>query len=262
VPARLGAEALGTFVLVFGVIGAALFDAGFREGSGGLGVGYLGVALALGISVLGAAYAWGPVSGGHFNPAVTLGLAAAGRFPWPMVGGYVVAQVIGGIAASSLLAAIAAGGPDGALAAARAGGFASTGWGELSPGGYGLGSAFLIEVVTTAILVAVVLGVTGRRGTPATAPLAIGLTLTLIALVAIPVSNGSFNPARSIATAVYGGETAVAQLWMSLLAPAVGGVVAGLVAAAVSHRRDPAALVPAPSLGVGSGTPRHGHGRP
>jgi aquaporin Z len=259
---RLGAEALGTFVLVFGVVGVALFTAGFKEGSDGLNVGFLGVALALGISVLGAAYAWGPISGGHFNPAVTLGLAAAGRFHWSMVGGYVVAQVVGGIAASSLLAAIAAGAPDGGLAAARASGFASTGWGELSPGGFSLGSAFLTEVVTTAVLVAVILGVTGRRGTPATAPLAIGLTLTLIALVAIPVSNGSFNPARSIATAVYGGQTAIAQLWMSLLAPTLGGLGAGLIAAAIAHRRDATAGVPAPSLGVGAGTPRHGHGRP
>ena len=254
--ARLGAEFLGTFTLVFGVIGVALFAASFKDGVDGLNVGFLGVALALGLAVLGGAYAWGPVSGGHFNPAVSVGLATAGRFPWPMVGAYVVAQVLGGAAASSLLVAIAAGGPAGSLQDAMTGGFASTGWGELSPGGFSLGSAFLVEFLTTAGFVAVILGVTGRRGTPATAPLAIGLTLTLMALIAIPVSNGSFNPARSIATALYGGPTAVSQLWMSLVAPTLGGLCAGLVAAVASRRATHETPTPAPRLGVGTGTPR------
>jgi len=201
VAARLAAEVAGTFVLVFGVIGTALFAAGFDGGTAGLNVGFLGVALALGLSVLVSAYAFGPVSGGHFNPAVTIGLAIAGRFAWKDVAGYIVAQIVGGIIASSLLVAIAAGGPDGFLANAQKGGFASTGWGELSPGGFGLVSSLLVEIIATAVFVWVILGVTSSRAADGFAPLAIGLTLTLIALVAIPISNGSFNPARSIAAA-------------------------------------------------------------
>ena len=227
---RLAAEFAGTFLLVLGVIGAAVFGASFRDGDGGLNIGFLGVALALGLTVVGGGYAWGPVSGGHFNPAVSLGLAVAGRFEWRLVGAYVFAQTLGGVAASSLVVAVAAGGPDAFLQTAVSGGFASTGWGDLSPGGFSLASAFLVEVVTTAAFVGVVLGVTGPRGNAATAPLVIGFTLTLMALVAIPVSNGSFNPARYLATALYGGPTAIEQLWMSLVAPTLGGVIAGVVA--------------------------------
>ncbi len=225
--ARFGAEVAGTFVLVFGVIGTAIFAAGFGGGDGGLNVGFLGVALALGLSVLAAAYAFGPVSGGHFNPAVTLGLAVAGRFAWKDVVAYIAAQLVGAIVASTLLVAIAAGGPDGFLAKAQAGGFASTGWGELSPGGFPLLSVLLVEIVATAVLVFVILGVTSSRGAAGFAPIAIGLTLTVLALIAIPVSNGSFNPARSIATAIYGGPTALAQVWLSIVAPIVGAVLAG-----------------------------------
>ncbi|MCI0158009.1 aquaporin [Leifsonia shinshuensis] len=228
VAARLAAEVAGTFVLVFGVIGTALFAAGFNGGTAGLNVGFLGVALALGLSVLVSAYAFGPVSGGHFNPAVTIGLAIAGRFAWKDVAGYIVAQLVGGIVASSLLVAIAAAGPDGFLANAQKGGFASTGWGELSPGGFGLVSSLLVEIIATAILVYVILGVTSSRAADGFGPLAIGLTLTLVALVAIPISNGSFNPARSIATAIYGGPTALAQLWLSIVAPIVGAAIAGI----------------------------------
>ncbi|MCS5736127.1 aquaporin [Herbiconiux daphne] len=224
---RLLAEAAGTFVLVFGVIGAALFGAGFDKGDGGLNIGFLGVAFALGLSVLVGASAFGPVSGGHFNPAVTLGLAVGRRFAWRDVGGYIVAQIVGGLLASTLLLAIAAGGPDGFLASAQKGGFASTGWGELSPGGFPLLSALLVETITTCVFVWVILAVTGPEGNTATAPITIGLTLTLIALVAIPISNGSFNPARSIATAVYGGPVALEQLWMSVVAPILGAVIAG-----------------------------------
>lgn len=242
---RYAAEFVGTFMLVLGVIGAATFSAAFDSGDGGLNIGFLGVALALGLSVLGGAYAWGPVSGGHFNPAVSLGLAVAGRFEWRLVGGYIVAQSLGGVAASSLIATVAAGGPDSFLSKALSGGFASTGWGQLSPGGFSLGSAFLIEATTTAIFVGVILGVTGRRGNPATAPLAIGLSLTVMALIAIPVSNGSFNPARSIATAIYGGQVAVDQLWMSLVAPTLGAVIAGGIAVVASRARSRAAT-PAP----------------
>jgi aquaporin Z len=226
--ARLGAEAVGTFVLVFGVIGTALFAAGFDGGRGGLNVGFLGVALALGLTVVIGAYAFGPVSGGHFNPAVTIGLAVGGRFSWRDVLPYIIAQIVGGIIATSLLVALLAGGPTGTLRTAINGGFASTGWGTLSPGGYGLGSAFLIEVITTAVFLFVILGVTSSRAAAGFAPLAIGLTLTLVALVAIPVDNGSFNPARSIATAIYGGPVALEQVWLSIVAPIVGALIAGI----------------------------------
>lgn len=225
--ARLAAEVAGTFVLVFGVIGTALFAAGFDGGKGGLNVGFLGVAIALGISVLISAYAFGPVSGGHFNPAVTLGLTIAGRFEWKDVLGYIVAQIVGGLVATSLLFAIAAGAPGGFLAGIQKAGFASTGWGQLSPGGFGMISALLIEIIATAILVWVILGVTSTRAADGFGPLAIGLTLTLLALIAIPISNASFNPARSIATAVFGGPDALAQLWLSIVAPIVGALIAG-----------------------------------
>ena len=236
---RLGAEALGTFTLVFGVIGAATFGAAFDAGKGGLNIGFLGVAFALGLTVVCGAYAWGPVSGGHFNPAVTLGLATAGRFPWKSVPGYAVAQVVGGAIASSVIYVIAAGGPGDFLSDAVGPGFASTGWGELSPGGFTLGSALMVETVTTAVFVGVILGVTSVRGASALAPLAIGLTLTLMALIAIPISNGSFNPARSIATAIYGGPVALGQLWMSIVAPVLGAVVAGAIAALLARAHRP-----------------------
>jgi aquaporin Z len=227
-PARLFAEAAGTFMLVFGVVGAALLAATFGDGREGLNVGFLGVAFALGLSVLAGAFAFANVSGAHFNPAVTVGMAVAGRFPWRWTVGYILAQLIGGLLASSLLAAIAAGGPGDFLGHARAAGFASTGWGELSPGHFTLTSAIVIELVATGVFVWVVLGATAPGGADKLAPVAVGLTLTLVALIAIPVSNGSFNPARSVATAVWGGDAAMAQLWMSLLAPTIGGVLAGV----------------------------------
>jgi Glycerol uptake facilitator and related permeases (Major Intrinsic Protein Family) len=223
--ARLGAEAVGTFVLVFGVIGTALFGAGFQGGVGGLNVGFLGVALALGLTVVVGAYAFGPVSGGHFNPAVTLGLAVAGRFAWRDVIGYIIAQLVGGIIASSLLLVILAGGKGGDLVKQFQG--ASTGYDAVSPGHYGLGAMLLVEIITTAIFLWVIIGVTSARAAAGFAPLAIGLTLTLLALIAIPVSNGSFNPARSIATAVYGGPLAFGQVWASIVAPIVGAIIAG-----------------------------------
>ncbi|THG35704.1 aquaporin Z [Glaciibacter flavus] len=222
--ARWAAEVAGTFVLVFGVIGTAIFAAGFAAGKGGFNVGFLGVALALGLSVLVSAYAFGPISGGHFNPAVTIGLATAGRFDWKDVIGYVVAQLVGGILASTLLLAILAGSKAFSVLWFRG---ASTGWGVLSPGGYSLLSVLLIEVIATAILVYVILGVTSSRGAVGFAPLAIGFTLTLLALIAIPVSNGSFNPARSIATAIYGGPDAISQVWLTIIAPIVGALIAG-----------------------------------
>lgn len=223
--ARLAAEFAGTFILVFGVIGTALFAAGFNGGDGNLNVGFLGVALALGLTVVVGAYALGPVSGGHFNPAVTIGLAVARRFGWADVLGYLIAQFLGGIAASALLYVILSGGENPELTAQFTG--ASTGYGVLSPGGFSLLSVILIEVITTAIFVYVILGVTGSRAAAGFAPLAIGFTLTLLALIAIPVSNASFNPARSLATAVFGGPEALGQVWVTLLAPVIGAIIAG-----------------------------------
>lgn len=223
--ARLGAEALGTFILVFGVVGAVLFAAGFNGGEGGLNIGFVGVSFALGLTVVVGAYAFGPVSGGHFNPAVTIGLAVAGRFAWKDVIGYIVAQIVGGIIATALLFAILAGGKNSDLTAQFKG--ASTGYDAISPGGYNLVAVLLIEIITTAIFLYVIIGVTSSRAAYGFAPLAIGLTLTLLALIAIPVSNASFNPARAIATAIFGGPEALGQLWATVVAPIVGAIIAG-----------------------------------
>jgi len=220
---RVVAEVFGTFVLVFGVIGTALFAAGVPD----RGVGWLGVSLAVGLTVVGAAYAVGHISGGHFNPAVTIGAAAAGRFAWKDVLPYVIAQIVGGIIATSILLGIAAGGPEGFLQTAQENGFASNGFDEGSPAGFGLLSVIIVEVVLTAVFLYVILGVTDRRAPSGFAPLAIGLALTLIHLVAIPVSNASVNPARSIATAIYGGALPLGQLWVFIVAPIVGALIAG-----------------------------------
>ncbi|WP_194409090.1 aquaporin Z [Microbacterium cremeum] len=229
---RLVAEALGTFLLVFGGVGAALFAANFPAGSEGnpLGIGFVGVALAFGLTVVAGAYAWGPISGGHFNPAITLGLAAAGRFEWRNTIGYLIAQIIGGALGTTMIVLIGLFGPGDWLATAQDGGFASNGFGELSPGGFGLGAAIIAEILLTAIFVLIILGVThSTRGTAALAPLAIGLTLTLIHLISIPIDNTSVNPARSIASAIYGGAGALGQLWVFIVFPIVGGIIAGLL---------------------------------
>jgi aquaporin Z len=217
--ARLIAEAFGTFLLVFGLIGTALFASS--------NTGILGVALAVGLSVVIGAYAFGPISGAHFNPAVTLGAAAAGRLPWRDVIPYIVAQLVGGVVASSLLFAIAAGGPKGFLDAAVRSGFASDGYGDRSPGHFNLIAVILVEFILTAMFLWVILSVTHRQAAAGFAPLAIGLSLTLIHLVSIPVSNTSVNPARSIATAIYGGPAALGQLWVFLLVPIAAALVAG-----------------------------------
>ena len=235
---KLIAELLGTFVLVFGVIGTALYSAGFAGGEGNLNVGFLGVALALGLSVLVSAYAFGAVSGGHFNPAVSVGLAVAGRFAWRELPAYVGAQFVGAILAASALLAILSGGP---LFDALAFRSVSTGYDALSPAGFGLGSFLLVEVIATAVFVFVILGVTSARAAAGFAPLAIGLTLTALALVAIPVSNASFNPARSIATAVFGGGEALSQVWASIVGPIAGAALAALVYRSVFER--PARIV-------------------
>ena len=229
---KLVAEALGPFLLVFGSIGTALFAANFGASDNGtsLGVGFIGVSLAFGLTLLAGIYAWGPISGGHFNPAVTFGLAAAGRFAWKDVGGYLIAQIIGGAVATTLLVLIGLFGPDGWLTAAQDGGFASNGFGEHSPGGFGLGAAIIAEVLFTAVFLLIILGVTHpQRGTPGFAGIAIGLTLTFIHLASIPIDNTSVNPARSIATAIYGGGDALIQLWVFIVFPLVGAVIAGLL---------------------------------
>lgn len=229
--ATLVAEAFGTFLLVLGVISTALFAANFPYADGAtnpLGVGFVGVSLAVGLTVVAGAYAFGPISGGHFNPAVTFGLAAAGRFPWRGVLGYIIAQIVGGLVATTLIVLVGLSGPDGWLTKAQDGGFASNGFGEHSPGGFGIGGAIVVEVLFTAIFVIVILGVTHpTRGNAGMAGLVIGLTLTLIHLATIPVDNTSVNPARSIASAVYGGGDALAQLWVFIVFPIVGALIAG-----------------------------------
>lgn len=223
--ARLTAELIGTLLLVFGIVGTAIFAAGFTNDAnepGVVNVGFLGVAFAAGITVIAGAYAFGPISGGHFNPAVTLGLAAAGRFAWKDVPGYIVAQFVGGLIASTLVYLIAIGQPG-----FEAGTFASNGYGELSPGGYGLASVALLEVVVTALFVLIIIGSTSSRAPKGFGGLAIGLALALFHLIAIPVSNASLNPARSLAPAVYGGVDALAQVWAFFVFPILGALIAG-----------------------------------
>lgn len=233
--ARVLAEIWGTFVLVLGLIGAAIFAAGFNEDTNGAGI--LGVALAVGISVLAAAYSVGRISGAHFNPAVTVGLAVAKRMSWKEVPSYLGAQLVGGILATSVLYLIASDGMPGFLFNQVVNGFASNGYGEGSPGGFGLTAVILAEVVFTAILVWVVLGTTHNLAVTGFAPLAIGLTLTVIHIVTIPISNTSVNPARSIATAIYGGPLAMEQLWVFIVAPLVGAVIAGASYALMLDRK-------------------------
>lgn len=219
---RLFAEFFGTFWLVFGGCGSAVLAAAFPQ----LGIGFLGVALAFGLTVVTMAYAVGHISGGHFNPAVTVGLFAGGRFAAKDVIPYVIAQVIGGITAAAVLYLIASGkagfDPTG-------GGFASNGYGEHSPGGYSLQSAIVIELVLTAFFLIVIHGVTDKRAPAGFAPLAIGLTLTLIHLISIPVTNTSVNPARSTGVAIFQGTWALQQLWVFWLVPLVGGAIGGLI---------------------------------
>ena len=216
---RLTAEFFGMFLLVGGLIGTALYTA--------QNTGILGVSLAVGLAVIAGAYSVGHISGGHFNPAVTLGAAASGRFAWSGVLPYIGAQLIGGAFATTVIFAIAAGGPSGFLSDVTASGFASNGYDDHSPAGFNLVSVIIAEVVLTAVFLYVILGVTDRRAPSGFAPLAIGLTLTLIHLVSIPISNTSVNPARSIATAIYGGPDALGQVWVFILAPIVGALIAG-----------------------------------
>ncbi|WP_088316727.1 aquaporin Z [Kineosporia sp. R_H_3] len=232
---RLGAEFLGTFWLVFGGCGTAVLAAGFPD----VGVGLLGVALAFGLSVLTMAYAVGHVSGGHFNPAVTFGLAVARRFPWKDVPAYVVTQVVAGIVAGGVLLVVASG-QDGFDAGAS--GFAANGYGDHSPGGYSLTAALVVEIVLTAVFLYVILGATDGRAPVGFAPIPIGLALTLIHLVSIPVTNTSVNPARSTGVALFTDSWALGQLWLFWLAPLAGAAIAGATYALITGERVTAQL--------------------
>ena len=218
---RLSAEFIGTFWLVLGGCGSAVLAAAFPK----LGIGFAGVALAFGLTVLTGAYAFGAISGGHFNPAVTVGLWAARRIPSRDVLPYIIVQVVGGIVAAAVLYAIASGAPG----FSTAGGFASNGYGDHSPGSYSLIACIVCELVMTFMFLMVILGATDARAPGGFAPLAIGLALTLIHLISIPVTNTSVNPARSTGPALFVGGWAIAQLWMFWLVPLVGGALAGVL---------------------------------
>jgi aquaporin Z len=246
------AEALGTFLLVFGGVGTAVLAAKFPS----VGVGLLGVALAFGLALLAGVYALGPISGAHFNPAVSLGLAVSGRFAWRELPGYVAAQLVGGVVGAGLVLAIASGQPGGYDA--QVAGLAANGFGAHSPGGFGLAAGLLAELLLTFLFVSVILGATSKSASTAQAGLAIGLTLTLVHLVGIPVTNLSVNPARSTASALFVGGWALGQLWLFWLAPLAGAALAGLLsrylqkvsAAALARRgeRERAAPMPGPPL--------------
>jgi aquaporin Z len=216
----LAAECLGTFWLVLGGCGSAVLAAAFP----GLGIGFTGVALAFGLTVLTMAYAVGHVSGGHFNPAVSLGLWVAGRLPTGRLLPYVLAQLLGAALAGAALYAIVTG-----KAGVTPGGFASNGYGEHSPGGYSLAAAALTEVLLTAVFLIVILGATSERAPAGFAPIAIGLALTLIHLISIPVTNTSVNPARSFGVALFAEPWALQQLWLFIVAPLAGAVLGALV---------------------------------
>ena len=227
---RYGAEFIGTFWLVLGGCGSAVLAAGFPE----VGIGLHGVSLAFGLTVLTMAFAIGHISGCHLNPAVSIGLCVGGRFPASQLVPYIASQVLGAIAAGGVLFMIASGqaGFD------VAGGFASNGFGEHSPGGFSLGSAFVTEVVMTMMFLVIIMGATDDRAPKGFAPIAIGLGLTLIHLISIPVTNTSVNPARSTGVALYVGGWAISQLWLFWLAPILGAAAGAFVYRAIGDARD------------------------
>jgi aquaporin Z len=216
---KMGAEFIGTFWLVLGGCGSAVLAASFPN----VGIGLLGVSLAFGLTVLTMAFVIGHISGCHLNPAVSIGLWSGGRFSSSELGPYIIAQIAGGIAGAAVLYIIATG-----KAGVEIGGFASNGYGEHSPGGYGLIAALVTEVVMTFMFLLIILGVTDKRAPQGFAPIAIGLGLTLIHLISIPVTNTSVNPARSTGVALFAGGWAICQLWMFWVAPIVGAILAGL----------------------------------
>ncbi|HUY20006.1 MAG TPA: aquaporin Z [Candidatus Binataceae bacterium] len=234
---RAGAEFIGTFWLVLGGCGTAVLAAGFPH----LGVGFVGVALAFGLTLLTMAYAIGHISGCHINPAVSFGLWAGGRFPGSELAPYVIAQVLGAILAAAVLYVIASGAPGFSLA----GGFAANGYGAHSPGGYTLLSCAVCEVTMTLIFLFVIMGATDVRVPPGFAPIPIGLVLTLIHLISIPVTNTAVNPARSTGPALFVGGWAIGQLWLFWLAPIVGGVLGGLLYRWLMQEQGPAAAAAA-----------------
>jgi len=229
---RLTAEMIGTFWLVFGGCGSAVLAAAFPQ----VGIGLLGVALAFGLTVLTMAYAIGHISGCHLNPAGTVGLATGRRFPWNEVIPYVLAQLVGAVLASTLLYVIASGKSGFSLSA----GFAANGYAEHSPGGYSITAALAAEVVLTFMFLMIILGATDKRAPAGFAPIAIGLGLTLIHLIGIPVTNLSVNPARSTGPALFVGGWALRQLWLFWLAPLVGAWIAGVVYPALSGQKSAA----------------------
>ncbi len=218
---KLTAEFFGTFWLVLGGCGSAVLAAAFPN----VGIGLMGVSLAFGLTVLTMAYAVGGISGGHFNPAVSVGLATAGRFAWKDVPAYFIAQIAGGMGGALVLYLIVTGKAD----YGGVGGFASNGYGDLSPGKFSMMSAFITELVMTAFFLIIILGATGKKAAAGFAPLAIGLALTLIHLISIPVTNTSVNPARSIAVALFSGGPALQQVWLFIVAPIVGAVIGAVI---------------------------------
>ncbi len=227
-PQRLTAEFFGTFWLVLGGCGSAVLAAAFPQ----LGIGFVGVSLAFGLTVLTGVYALGHISGGHFNPAVSFGLWSGGRFPAKDLIPYIIAQVVGGLVAGLVLYVIATG-----KAGFEVGGFASNGYGDHSPGGYSMLAALVCEVVMTFMFLLVIMGATDKRAPAGFAGLAIGLMLTLIHLISIPVTNTSVNPARSTGVAVFAGGAAMGQLWLFWVAPIVGAILAGFVYKTVFEKK-------------------------
>ena len=227
---KYGAEFFGTFWLVFGGCGSAVLAAAFPE----LGIGFAGVSLAFGLTVLTMAYAVGHISGGHFNPAVSFGLWAGGRFPASQLLPYIAAQVLGAVAAGGVLYLIASGKAD----FTQVGGFASNGYGEHSPGQYKLMAALLVEIVLTGFFLFIIMGATDQRAPAGFAPIAIGLALTLIHLISIPVTNTSVNPARSTGVALFADGWALQQLWLFWVMPIVGGILGGVLYRTLLEKRD------------------------
>lgn len=227
---KILAEFIGTFWLVLGGCGSAVLAAGIPE----LGIGFAGVAAAFGLTVLTGAYAVGHISGAHFNPAVSIGLWIGGRFDGKELPGYIIAQVLGGIAGAGILYLIASGHPDFSLAD----GFAANGYGEHSPMGYDMTSALVTEIVMTFMFLIVILGATHRNASPGIGGIAIGLALTLVHLISIPVTNTSVNPARSTSQALFVGDWATSQLWLFWVAPIVGAILAGLLYKYLAPNKD------------------------
>lgn len=232
---KLAAEFLGTMWLVLGGCGSAIFAANFGGDGNPLGIGFVGVALAFGLTVLTGAYAFGHISGGHFNPAVSIGLMVGKRFPAAELPGYIIAQVLGGIFGAFIIYLIASGQSGFAIDASSAGAFATNGFGEFSPGGYSMMSALIAEIVLTAVFLIIIMGSTHHQAPVGFASIAIGLGLTLIHLISIPITNTSVNPARSTAVALFVGGESISQLWLFWVAPIIGAVIGGGIYAWLGH---------------------------